>query len=41
MQNNAMPERTVIYCDGVDDGQLQAVYGHVLPQIKETFSIRI
>jgi len=38
MQNNTMPERIVIYRDGVGDGQLQAVYEHELPQIEETFS---
>ncbi|CAF2228788.1 unnamed protein product [Rotaria magnacalcarata] len=38
MQNNAMPERIVIYRDGVGDGQLQAVYEHELPQIEETFN---
>ena len=38
MQNNAMPERIVIYRDGVGDGQLQAVYEHELPQIEQTFS---
>jgi aubergine-like protein len=38
MQNNAMPERIIIYRDGVGDGQLQAVYEHELPQIEETFS---
>lgn len=38
MQNNNMPERIVIYRDGVGDGQLQAVYEHELPQIEETFS---
>ncbi|CAF2532656.1 unnamed protein product [Rotaria sp. Silwood2] len=38
MQNNAKPERIVIYCDGVGDGQLQAVYEHESPQIEETFS---
>lgn len=38
MQNNSMPERIVIYRDGVGDGQLQAVYEHELPQIEETFS---
>ncbi len=38
MQNNTMPERIIIYRDGVGDGQLQAVYEHELPQIEETFS---
>jgi hypothetical protein len=38
MQNNAMSERIIIYRDGADDGQLQAVYEHELPQIEETFS---
>lgn len=38
MQNNSMPERIVIYRDGVGDGQLQAIYEHELPQIEETFS---
>ncbi len=38
VQNNTMPERIVIYRDGVGDGQLQAVYEHELPQIEETFS---
>ncbi|CAF0730721.1 unnamed protein product [Adineta steineri] len=38
LQNNSMPERIVIYRDGVGDGQLQAVYEHELPQIEETFS---
>lgn len=37
MQNNTMPERIVIYRDGVSDGQLQAIYEHELPQIEETF----
>lgn len=32
-----MPERIVIYRDGVSDGQLQAIYEHELPQIEETF----
>jgi aubergine-like protein len=31
MQNNTIPERIVIYRDGVDDGQLQAIYEHELP----------
>lgn len=33
-----MPDRIVIYRDGVGDGQLQAVYEHELPQIEETFN---
>ena len=33
-----MPERIVIYRDGIGDGQLQAVDEHELSQIEETFS---
>ena len=38
MKNNVLPDRVVIYRDGVGDGLLQAVYEHELPQIEETFS---
>ncbi|CAF1379493.1 unnamed protein product, partial [Didymodactylos carnosus] len=35
--NGTLPEKIVMYRDGVSDGQLQAVYEHELPQILETF----
>ena len=34
--NNALPQRIVIYRDGVGDGQLAAVVEHELPQILDT-----
>ncbi|CAF1184445.1 unnamed protein product [Adineta steineri] len=35
--NNSLPEKIVIYRDGVSDGQLAVVAEHELPQIIETF----
>ena len=34
LRNKALPERVVIYRDGVGDGQLQYIHEHELPQIK-------
>lgn len=33
-EQQALPEKVVIYRDGVGDGQLDAVYQHELPQIQ-------
>ncbi|CAF3792734.1 unnamed protein product [Rotaria magnacalcarata] len=35
--NNCLPEKIIIYRDGVSDGQLAVVVEHELPQIIETF----
>ncbi|KAK2155427.1 hypothetical protein NP493_2079g00007 [Ridgeia piscesae] len=35
--NGCLPERIVIYRDGVGDGQLNAVIDHEIPQLKECF----
>ncbi|XP_052219954.1 piwi-like protein 1 [Dreissena polymorpha] len=35
--NKCLPERIVVYRDGVGDGQLSAVYDHELPQMLEAF----
>ena len=35
--NGALPERVVIYRDGVGDGQLPAVVEHEIPQLLECF----
>jgi len=35
--NNCLPEKIVLYRDGVSDGQLAVVAEHELPQIIETF----
>jgi len=36
--NHELPERVVIYRDGVGDGQLPAVVYHEIPQITSAFS---
>jgi len=36
--NQFLPERIIIYRDGVGDGMLQAVVDHEIPQINETFA---
>ena len=33
-RNRELPERIIIYRDGVGDGQLQYIHEHELPQIK-------
>lgn len=35
--NNCLPQKIVLYRDGVSDGQLAVVAEHELPQIIETF----
>ena len=35
--NDCLPERIVIYRDGVGDGQLNAVIDHEIPQLLECF----
>nr|AFQ20832.1 PIWI [Hydra vulgaris] len=35
--NNSLPEKIIVYRDGVGDGQLGMVHGHELPQLKEAF----
>jgi len=36
--NQMLPERIIVYRDGVGDGMLQAVVDHEIPQISETFA---
>nr|BCS90542.1 piwi protein [Cladonema pacificum] len=36
--NNALPERIIVYRDGVGDGQVRQVFEHELPQLKAAFS---
>ena len=36
MENGCLPEKIIIYRDGVGDGQLPAVYAHEVPQMIET-----
>ncbi|XP_062615032.1 piwi-like protein 1, partial [Saccostrea cucullata] len=35
--NGALPERIIVFRDGVGDGQLRAVYEHEVPQLNECF----
>ena len=35
--NGQLPERIVVYRDGVGDGQLSAVFEHEVPQMIECF----
>ena len=35
--NNDLPERIIIYRDGVGDGQLKLVVEHEVPQLKASF----
>ncbi|XP_071093957.1 piwi-like protein 1 isoform X1 [Haliotis cracherodii] len=35
--NGVLPQRIIIYRDGVGDGQLEAVVSHELPQVMESF----
>ena len=36
--NGNLPERILIFRDGVGDGQLQTVVEHEVPQLKSSFS---
>ena len=35
--NGALPERIIVFRDGVGDGQLEAVVEHEIPQMIECF----
>ena len=35
--NGVLPDRIVVYRDGVGDGQLDVVYDHEMPQLFKSF----
>ena len=35
-ENGCLPEKIMVYRDGVGDGQVAAVYAHEVPQMIET-----
>lgn len=35
--NGVLPERIIVFRDGVGDGQLRAVFEHEVPQLNECF----
>ena len=37
-EQQTLPEKVIIYRDGVGDGQLDAVYEHELPQIQSALN---
>ena len=38
-KNGFLPEKIIIYRDGISDGQLRAVVDYEIPQIKEGFRL--